>query len=199
MQRSFPHGQALKGRGWVEGRNTTLGPRDFSASNFMPLDDAHRMLIALVLPEALPAPQRFRLDAATHVFLRHCMGMLPSECSDPVYDPRFYPATHSKYLLGGAGLAALPAGVRSFNKVGRSFGYLSDCAYLCDTARGAEFFLSVSLYVNEDDLLNDGKYEYRSVGWPFLAALGRAALEADVARPRAHPFVPLGADGRFAA
>ena len=198
-ERRFPHGRALKGRAWVERGKTIPGPHDFSASNFIPLDEAHRMLIALVLPEAVAPEQRFRLDATAHDYLRQCMGMLPAECADPVYDARDFPASYSKYLLGGSGLVPLPAGVRSFNKVGRSYGYLADCAYISDIARGAEFFLSASIYVNQDDVLNDGRYEYRETGWPFLAALGRAALEVDVARPRAHPFVPLGADGRFAS
>jgi hypothetical protein len=196
--RGFPYGRAFKGRAWVEGRKITPGPRDFSDSNFLPLDEAHRMLIAVVLPEAVPPGQRLRLEPADHAYLRHCMGMLPAECADPVYETRDYPVSHAKYLLGGGGTASLPAGVRIFNKVGRSFGYLADCAYFSDTARGAEFFLSASLYVNEDDVLNDGRYEYRESGLPFLVALGRVALELDAARPRAHPFVPLGADGRFA-
>ena len=197
--RRFPHGRALKGRAWVEGGKTIPGPHDFSDRNFMPLEDAHRMLIALVLPEAVPTAQRFALDRDAHVFLRHCMGMLPSESTEPSYHPRDFPDSHSKYLLGGSGMTALPPGVRSFNKVGRSFGYLSDCAYIVDARRGAEFFLSASLYVNEDDVLNDGRYEYKETGWPFLAALGHAALEVDAARPRAQAFVRLDADGRFAA
>ena len=197
--RGFPHGRALKGRAWVERGKTLPGPHDFSESNFVPLDEAHRILMATVLPEALPPGRRFRLDDAAHAWLRQCMGMLPAESADPVYEARHFPETYSKYLLGGSGMAALPAGTRSFNKVGRSFGYLADCAYISDTVRGAEFFMSASLYVNDDDVLNDGKYEYRATGWPFLAALGRAAIEVDAARPRAHPFVPLGADGRFAA
>ena len=196
--RSFPYGSASKGSAWVERGRMIPGPHDFSESNFIPLDEAHRMLMAIVLPEAVPAAQRFTLDAEAHVYLRHCMGMLPAECADPVYEAKPYPETYSKYLLGGSGMASLPAGVRSFNKVGRSYGTLSDCAYINDTQRGAEFFLSASLYVNEDDVLNDGKYEYRETGWPFLAALGRAALEVDAARPRAHPFAALGANGRFA-
>ncbi len=197
--RTFPHGRAQKGRAWVEGRKVTFGPHDFSDSNFMPLDEAHAMLMAIVMPEAVAPARRFRLDAAAHQYLRQCMGMLPAECADPPYDARNYPASHAKYLVGGGGADPLPAGVRSFNKVGRSFGYLADCAYLCDTSRGAELFLSASLYVNEDDVLNDGRYEYRETGLPFLAALGRAVLEVDAARVRAHPFVPLAADGRFPA
>ena len=193
----FPHGKALKGRAWVEGGKTIPGPRDFSDRNFMPLDEAHRMVISLVLPEAVPASQRFALDADALVFLRQCMGMLPSECIEPVYSRLDYPDSYAKYLLGGSGLMPMPVGVRSFNKVGRSFGYLSDCAYIVDAQRGAEFFLSASVYVNEADVLNDGRYEYKETGWPFLAALGRAALEVDAARPRAQPSVRLDADGRF--
>ena len=54
--------------------------------------------------------------------------------------------------------------MRAFNKVGRPFGYLADCAYISDAARGAEFFLSASLFVNADDVLGDGRYEYAQQG-----------------------------------
>ena len=199
IERRFPHGRALKGSAWVERGKIVPGPRDFSTSNFMPLDEAHRLLIAVVLPQAVAPAQRFDLPRSALDYLRHCMGMLPAESTDPLYDARDFPAGYSKYLVAGAGLAPLPPGVRSFNKVGRSFGYLADCAYLSDANHGTECFLSATLYVNEDDVLNDGKYEYREAGWPFLAALGRAALALEAARPRAHPFVPLAADGRFAA
>lgn len=197
IERRFPHGRALKGSARVERGKSVPGPRDFSTSNFMPLAEAHRLLIAVVLPEAVAPAQRFDLAPAAHDYLRHCMGMLPAECADPVYPARVYVPTHGKYLLGGGGQATLPVGVRSFNKVGRSFGYRADCAYVSDAPRGAEFFLSASLYVNADDVLNDGRYEYAEIGWPFLSALGRAALEIDVARPRAHRFAALAADGRF--
>jgi hypothetical protein len=54
---------------------------------------------------------------------------------------------------------------------------MSDCAGFKDTETGIEFVLSASLYVNANEIINDGKYEYKRLGLPFLAELGRAIIE----------------------
>jgi hypothetical protein len=36
--------------------------------------------------------------------------------------------------------------------------------------------LSATLYVNADGVLNDDRYEYDTIGYPFLAELGRRVL-----------------------
>ena len=40
-----------------------------------------------------------------------------------------------------------------------------------------EFFLTVTILVNENMIFNDDIYEFEQVGIPFLGALGRAVLE----------------------
>jgi hypothetical protein len=34
--------------------------------------------------------------------------------------------------------------------------------------------LSAVIYVNEDGIINDGKYEYKTIGFPFLSDLGKS-------------------------
>ena len=92
--------------------------------------------------------------------------------------------THVKFLLGGGGITPLPPGVRVFNKIGQAYGFLIDNAYVQDEAHGVEFLLSAVLYVNADGVLNDDKYEYDRIGFPFLRDLGYRVYEAERRRAR---------------
>ena len=65
-----------------------------------------------------------------------------------------------------------------------SHGYLADVAYSADSLHNAEFMLSAVLYVNQDGIINDGAYEYDSIGQPFLAQLGRVIQQFEAQRPR---------------
>jgi hypothetical protein len=44
--------------------------------------------------------------------------------------------------------------------------------------------LSAVLYVNSDGVLNDDRYDYDTVGFPFLRDLGRRVYEAELRRKR---------------
>ena len=46
--------------------------------------------------------------------------------------------------------------------------------------------LSATLYVNEDEILNDGKYEYEAIGHPFLYQLGQTIYHHELQRKRKH-------------
>jgi hypothetical protein len=78
----------------------------------------------------------------------------------------------------------MPADVRVFNKVGWSYGFLTDVSYVADFANGVEFMLAATVYVNSDGILNDGKYEYNSVGYPFLFQLGQTIYAHEKSRRR---------------
>jgi hypothetical protein len=65
-----------------------------------------------------------------------------------------------------------------------SHGYLADVAYFADSLHRSEFMLSAVLYVNQDGIINDGAYEYESIGLPFLAQLGRRLYQFETLRPR---------------
>ena len=42
--------------------------------------------------------------------------------------------------------------------------------------------LSAAIYANEDEVINDGKYEYNTVALPFLAELGRQIYQYELKR-----------------
>jgi hypothetical protein len=173
------HGEAI-GEAYIKGDQKIAGPLDFSQKNAFSLPDQQRLLRTILFPETVPAGRRLRLAPDDYARLRAALSELPRESQHPRYDAAHYPDTYAKFLLGGAGLAALPPGVRVFNKIGQAYGFLIDNAYVQDEAHGVEFLLSAVLYVNSDGVLNDDKYEYDSVGFPFLRDLGRRVYEAEL-------------------
>ena len=174
-------GEAI-GRGYVKGANVVPGPLDFSQKNAFALPDLQRLLRAVLFPERMPPAQRLRLAPDDHRLLREALSQAPRESPRPRYDAAHFPDTYAKFLLGGGGLTALPPGVRVFNKIGQAYGFLIDNAYVVDAEKGVEFLLSAVIYVNADGILNDDKYEYNTVGFPFLRDLGRRVYEAECRR-----------------
>jgi hypothetical protein len=64
--------------------------------------------------------------------------------------------------------------------VGWAYGFLTDVSYVVDFKNKVEFMLSSTLYVNSDGILNDDKYDYESVGWPFLYELGQMVYKYEL-------------------
>ncbi|WP_225974039.1 hypothetical protein [Arachidicoccus ginsenosidivorans] len=46
--------------------------------------------------------------------------------------------------------------------------------------------LSCTLYVNEDGVINDNKYDYETVGFPFMTTLGQAVYQYELKRKRTY-------------
>ncbi|SHJ73263.1 Beta-lactamase enzyme family protein [Hymenobacter daecheongensis DSM 21074] len=174
------------GKAYMQGEKLVAKPMDFSRKNYFSLADQQQVLRAVLFPEAMPPRQRFALAADDYQFLYRYLSMHPRESRAPRYDAAHYPDTYAKFLLGGGGTTPLPPGVRVFNKIGQAYGFLIDNAYVADFDHGVEFLLSAVLYVNADEVLNDDKYEYDTVGFPFLRDLGQAVYQYELTRPRRH-------------
>ncbi len=161
----------------------TLDP---NYENFLPLVQAHQMLKAVMMPEALPAYQRFNLTEKDYQFLWRGLGAYPSEGKLTAYLPKdgFYD-TYKKYLYYGRSEAA-KSNFRVFNIVGWWSGYVSDCAYFVDYQRGIEFFVSAVISTNQVPI-NEGE-GYQKISFPFMADLGKLLYEYEKQRPK--KFLP---------
>ena len=161
-------------------------PMDFSTKNFISLADLQGVLRAVLFPEAVPEKQRFQLAAEDYAFLRRYLSMVPRESRHPRYNAKEFPDNYVKFLLAGGPAGPLPPGVRIFNKIGQAYGFLIDNAYIVDLDHNVEFMLSAVIYVNSDEVLNDDRYDYDTVGFPFLRDLGQAVYQYERQRPRRH-------------
>jgi len=175
--RRFPFGEARIGRGWMdEAGDVIAGPRDVSRSNFMPLADSLRMLRAFVLPESVPEDERWRIDGPLRERLLAALALRPRESPDPRYDERDHPDGYARWFYVGDGPARYPDGLRVLGKTGMAWGWLSEVAHVHDADSGVEFMLAASIHCNADGIYNDDRYDYDSVGLPFLAEIARAVL-----------------------
>ncbi|MEI6127805.1 MAG: serine hydrolase [Pseudomonadota bacterium] len=160
-------------------------PYDYTFSNNLSLQDIHTMLIGLIFPQAFPEHKRFLLSDADYRFLYEYLSMLPGESDIPLYsDSLLHPDNYKKYFIFGDApqTKMRNSSIRIFNVVGRSDGYLSDCAYIFDPVNKIEFFLSAVIYVHDDKVMRDGKYGYDAIGLPFLSELGRTMYAYEKAR-----------------
>jgi hypothetical protein len=171
------------GKGYISRGKLIEKPFDFSAKNRLTLTDLHGMLTAVIFPDAVPKKQRFNLTADDYRFLHRYMSMKPGESRFPQYDSSYTDAYVKFLLFGGDGKITNPS-LRIFNKVGDAYGFLTDAAYVVDFEKGVEFLLSATIYCNSDGIFNDDRYDYNTVGFPFLKHLGQVIYEYEVQRSR---------------
>lgn len=175
----------LKGRGFIKNGELVNEPFDFSEKNYFALEEQHELLKAIIFPESVPVSQRFGLNAADYQFLYQYMSQFPVETSFPAnYTDDLYDG-YVKFLLFGGKKSRLPRHIRLFNKSGDAYGYLLDNAYIADFEKGIEFLLTAVIYCNEDGIFNDDKYEYDTVGLPFMENLGKVIFDYELNRKRA--------------
>jgi hypothetical protein len=110
--------------------------------------------------------------------------MLPRESKFPTYDTTEFYDSYSKFFKFGTDKAPIPTRFRIFNKTGWSYGHLIDGGYFVDFETGVEFFVSAMIYVNEDQVLNDDKYETDEIGLPFFVELGEYLYQRELKRKK---------------
>jgi hypothetical protein len=141
-----------------------------------------------MFPEQTVKEKRFNLSAEDYFFLRRYMSMLPQESKWPKYDTEEAWDTYVKFLYYGAERDIHEPTVRIFNKVGDAYGFLIDAAYFADFKHNTEFLLSAVIHCNSDSIYNDNRYDYNTVGFPFMKNLGR--LIANYERNRSRKVKP---------
>ncbi len=161
------------GKGFYRDGELINEPFDFSEKNKFSLYDLHNILRAVIFPKAVPKKQRFNLTSEDYQFLYKYMSAKPRESKSPYYDSSQYPDAYCKFLLFGAEKGTMPENIRIFNKIGDAYGFLTDVAYIVDFENNVEFMLSATVLCNSDRIFNDDKYDYDTVGLPFMKNLGQ--------------------------
>ena len=174
------------GTGYYSGDSLIKGPMDFSNKNRISLQDLHSILLSVLYPEKVNASQRFNITADDRNFILKYMSQLPTESVYPPYsaDTAAYWPAYCKFLLYGSAKGELPKNIRIFNKVGDAYGQLIDVAFIVDFDKKVEFFLSAAIYCNSDGILNDDKYDYDTIGFPFMKNLGEVIYKHELDRKR---------------
>jgi hypothetical protein len=182
---SFDYRHVVKmGRGYMNRDDSLINePIDFTKHNNISLEDLQQVLQSALFPESVPAGKRFNLDDDDRSFLYRYLSQFPSETSFPKYDTAKYYDSYVKFLMRDS-THHLPPQVRVFNKVGWAYGFLTDVSYIVDFRNNIEFMLAATIYVNSDGILNDNKYDYDAIGYPFLYNLGQTIYQYEIKRQR---------------
>lgn len=172
------------GKGYYKETELINKPFDFSAKNNISLRDLHTMLRAVIFPAAVAKKQRFTLTGDDYRFVYKYMSARPRESKYPFYDSTEYPDAYGKFLLFGAKKEKMPENIRIFNKIGDAYGFLNDVAYIVDFESNVEFMLSATMLCNSDGIFNDDKYDYDTIGFPFMKNLGQLIYNYEKQRQR---------------
>jgi len=178
----------IQGKGYLNRKDSLImQPFSFANLNVYTIENQQMVLRRLLFPETFPAEQRFNLTPDDYKFIYKYMSMLPTESSKPGYPtPEFYPAYCKFLYYGSDSVATINPDVRIFNKIGDSYGYDIDNAYIVDFKNKVEFMLTSVVQSNEDGILNDNKYEYKTVCLPFMKNLGQVIMQYELTRPKKH-------------
>jgi hypothetical protein len=181
-----PPRRVFKGVGYVKNDTELVRrPFDFTYKNSYPIQEQQEILKAVLFPMFTDERRRFKISEEDRKFVMKYMSQRPGETKYPAYykDKTYFDA-YCKFLMYGESKKPIPATIRIFNKVGDAYGYLLDNAYIVDFDKGVEFILSAVINTNLDGIYNDGKYEYRKVGYPFMKNLGRTIYKYELKRKR---------------
>jgi hypothetical protein len=176
------------GRAYYKNDSLIQGGMDFSSKNKFSLTDLHGVIQRTIFPESFVGMERFNLNEEHRNFVLQYMSMLPRESESPAYDTTEFYDSFSKFTKFGTEKGKIDPRFRLFNKTGWSYGHLIEGGYFVDFESGVEFFVSAIVYVNEDQILNDDKYETDEVGLPFFAELGEYLYQRELKRKK--QFMP---------
>ncbi len=181
-------GYMVQGKGYLDSHDKLVNePFSFTEKNVYTIADQQMVLRSLLFPSAFPKEQRFNLTDDDYQFIYRYMSMYPTESAHPGYKrPEYYPA-YCKFLFYGSDTAAvINPDIRIFNKIGDSYGYDIDNAYIVDFKHKVEFMLTAVVQSNEDGIYNDNKYEYATVCLPFMKNLGQVIYQHELERKKKH-------------
>ena len=172
----------IKGKGYANNEGNIINePFNFTAKNYISLQNLHDLVKTVLFPESVPASQRFDLTEEDYQFLYKYMSMTPKASDYPKYDK---PDGYVKFFMFGGDAPTIPDHIKIFNKVGDAYGYLTDVAYVIDTKNKVEFMVAATIHVNDNRVYNDGVYEYEKIGFPFFKDLGNLIYAWELGRER---------------
>ncbi len=147
-------------------------PKNYNYQLDFPLIEAHQMLQALVFKNVKSKKKSWHINDDNRNILLKYLGLFPSEMQNKYVtnDSIKIEENQFKYILFGDSLNQFnKSDIRTISKIGYSYGFVTETAYVIDFKNKIDFFITIGMYVNDDGISNDGKYENISIAKPFFA------------------------------
>lgn len=166
----------IQGQGYIDNDGQLVKAAfDMCNKNYVSIQDLERILMRIIIPEYFSEQERFAISDSSRILLLDAMKSIPRGM-DCYRANEEYTDNFCKFIMQGIS-PVIPNHIEIYNKIGLAYGYMTDCAYIRDTQNDIEFFITASLSVNDNEIYNDGKYQYETIGLPFMDALGKAIHE----------------------
>jgi len=177
MQIHFAYSEnRLIGNKRIENRKLVHGPVDFNYTNEVSLNDAHKIMSEFLFPTKINSFNSWDINEENRDFIKNCLQKFPREMEKSYHkDYKEIPDNEFKYILIGE-LTDSIIEKRTFSKIAYSYGFTTETAYIpIDKDHG--FLLSMTIYTNENGILNDGKYEYTEIARPVFNRISEMILD----------------------
>ncbi len=170
----------LQGKFQILDGEKVATPFNFKTKNRASLRDLDGVMKRIIYPDLFQEKDRINLSDQDYNFLRYWMSRFTFEDIGIEYqkDSKYFDS-YNKFFIYGDSTNAVDRKIRIYNKVGVAYGALTDISYIRDYQKNIEFFLSATIYVNQNQIVNDNIYEYDDVGIPFLAELARQVYKLE--------------------
>lgn len=153
------------------------GPFDFNYNLEYSIRDIHKTSMSLFFPQFTSEKDTWNIREEDRQLLLESMKSVPKDLKEKeYYNAKKYPDNLYKYVVHGDDNPVYSS-VISYSKMGISYGFVTETAYIIHPETKRQYVLTVSIYVNKNDTVNDGKYEYDELARPFLARFGQLLLE----------------------
>lgn len=173
------------GKGVMQGDQTIVyKPLNFGLKNRFPLQNLHQIITRLVFEQNFDSNKNFDILTNDRHFVLKNMAANPAISEYPNYPELINWPAYCKFLYYGSNIGNIDTNIIIFNKVGDAYGFLIDVAYIVDLKNQVDFILSACIYTNNDGILNDNKYDYENIGFPFLKELGQTIHRHELTRDR---------------
>ena len=131
------------------------------------------MTAQVFLAENYKNKNSFKLKNKQREFIWDAMSAPPSKLG---FNKEKYPGNFVKFFVRGDEKEndSIKNTLKIYNKVGTAYGQITETAFIESDAN--KFILTATMYVNENNIINDDIYEYKSVGIPFFASFAREIL-----------------------
>lgn len=170
----------LQGKFQILNGEKVATPFNFKTKNRASLRDLDGVMKRIIYPDLFQEQDRINLSDQDYNFLRYWMSRFTFEDIGIEYqkDSKYFDS-YNKFFIYGDSTNTIDRKIRIYNKVGVAYGALTDISYIRDYQKKIEFFLSATIYVNQNQIVNDNIYEYDDVGIPFLAELARQVYKLE--------------------
>ena len=170
----------LQGKFQILNGEKVATPFNIKTKNKASLRDLDGVMKRIIYPDLFQEQDRINLSDQDYNFLRYWMSRFTFEDIGIEYqkDSQYFDS-YNKFFIYGDSTNTIDRKIRIYNKVGVAYGALTDISYIRDYQKNIEFFLSATIYVNQNQIVNDNIYEYDDVGIPFLAELARQVYKLE--------------------